>query len=344
MTRRRVIPTVLVSTLVAVVAVVALMGLTPKDSETRRASAQAELGKALFFDTRLSFNDRLSCGTCHQPDKGFGDGQRFSTGATGKTLHRHTPHLYNLAGASSFFWDGRAATLEEQALMPIQNPDELNLPLDVLLKKLESVPYYAKAFDDLYPEDGMTTGNVARAIASFERTLVSRDSSFDRHKAGDSSALDPSALRGEALFFGEARCSRCHKGSNFTDGQFHNTGVRGEDPGRSVFDRVGSFRMRPYPLFQTQRAFKTPGLRNVAESAPYFHDGSEAALEDVVRFYNQGGKDRDSYGLSADIMPLKLDEGGIDDLVSFLESLTGHVEIEMPVVPDASAVYLPLLN
>ncbi|MGH9389312.1 MAG: cytochrome-c peroxidase [Vicinamibacteria bacterium] len=321
--------------------VLALVGLTPA-TEARRASAQAELGKALFFDTRLSFNDGLSCATCHQPDKGFADGQRFSKGATGNTLNRHTPHLYNLAGASSFFWDGRAATLEEQVLMPIQNPDEMNLPLESLRRKLESVPYYAKAFDDLYPEDGLTADNIARAIACFERTLVSRDAPFDRREAGDSSALGESALRGAELFFGRARCSRCHKGSNFTDGQFHNTGVPGEDPGRAVWDRVGSFRMRPYPFFQTQRAFKTPGLRNVARSAPYFHDGSEPTLGDVVRFYNQGGKDRESYGLSADIAPLGLDEGAIDDLVAFLESLTGPVEIEPPAVPDSLSVYLPL--
>ncbi len=305
------------------------------------SAQEVELGKKLFFDKRLSFNDTTSCATCHEPDKGLGDAQRFSSGAAGKRLRRHTPHLYNLAWAKVFFWDGRATSLEEQALMPIQNPDEMNLPIEAAVLKLKAVPYYRQAFQHIYPHDGLSDKTIARAIAAFERTLISTGSPYDRYEAGETGAISPAARRGEELFFGRARCSKCHKGANFTDGKFHNTGVPGDDEGRATFDRVGTFQMRPYPFFQTQKAFKTPGLRNVALSAPYFHDGSEPTLEDVVRFYNQGGKDPHSYGISPDIRPIGLDEGQLNDLVAFLKSLTAPVTIELPQVPDDSFRFTP---
>lgn len=252
-------------------------------------------------------------------------------------MKRHTPHLYNLAWSTTFFWDGRATSLEEQALMPIQSPDEMNLPLPAAVEKLKAVLYYADTFRRVFPKDGVTGKNMAKVIAAFERTIVSTGSAYDRSKAGDPTAMSPSALRGQELFFGRARCSNCHKGANFSDGLFHNTGVPGEDKGRAAFDRVGEFQMRPYPFFQTQRAFKTPGLRNVALSSPFFHDGSEPTLTDVVRFYNQGGKDPQSYGLASDVRPLALSGAQVDDLVAFLESLTALVEIVRPSIPDVTA-------
>ena len=284
--------------------------------------AEVELGRRLFFEPRLSGNDSISCATCHRPDKGFADGQRFSVGATGRTLPRHTPHLYNLAWSKTFFWDGRATSLEEQALVPIQEKTEMNLPLPEAVRKLGALPDYAAAFANAFPKGGLTAHTMARALAAFERTLVALDSPYDRYEAGDTKALSPAAVRGKDLFFGRAKCSTCHSGSHFTDGAFHNTGVPGDDRGRAAFDRVGEFQMRPYPFFQTQKAFKTPGLRNAARTAPYFHDGSEATLQDVVRFYNQGGKEKKSYGLALDIRPLDLGEEPLADLVSFLESLT----------------------
>ena len=167
--------------------------------------------------------------------------------------------------------------------------------------------------------------NIARALAAFERTLVSNHSPVDRYAAGDADALDAAAIRGRALFFGRAMCATCHSGPNFTDGQFHNTGVMGDDLGRAAFDRVGEFQMRPYPFFQMRRAFKTPGLRNVALTAPYQHDGSEATLDEVVGFYNRGGRDPQSYGKSLDIRPLNLTDSDLTDLVAFLEGLTAPV-------------------
>jgi cytochrome c peroxidase len=287
------------------------------------ASDIIELGRALFFDTRLSSTDTVACATCHKPERGFADGLRFSVGVTGTPMKRHTPHLYNLAWGRSFFWDGRAASLEDQALEPIRNPDELGLPGDLAAQKLSGIPQYTEAFGRSFPKSGVTMKNVAAALAAFERTLVARDAPIDRYNAGDKSALGDAAVRGRELFFGRGRCATCHSGPNFTDGLFHNTGVSsGDDLGRAALDRVGEFQMRPYPFFQMRRAFKTPGLRNVALTAPYQHDGSEASLEEVVRFYNLGGRDPQSYGKALDIRALDLTDAQLDDLVAFLRALT----------------------
>jgi cytochrome c peroxidase len=289
--------------------------------------AEIALGNDLFFEPRLSSTDTVSCSTCHRPETGFADGQRFSVGVAGTPLKRHTPHLYNLAWSRVFFWDGRASSLEEQALAPIRNAEEMGLPGDTAAVKLRAIPHYAATFHEVYPKSGVTMANIAKALAAFERTLVSKDSPVDRYAAGDTTALGEAAVRGRGLFFGRANCSTCHSGPNFTDGLFHNTGVMGEDVGRAAFDRVGEFQMRPYPFFQMRRAFKTPGLRNVALTAPYQHDGSEATLEEVVSFYNKGGRDPQSYGKSLDIRPLNLTDGDVKDIVAFLEGLTAPVDI-----------------
>ena len=296
---------------------------------------RVELGKTLFFDNRLSSTGTMSCATCHKPEQGFADGQRYSKGVSGQPLKRHTPHLFNLAWQKTFFWDGRATSLEEQAQGPLANPDELNMPIEELVPRLAAVPEYRRAFEEAYPGSGLTAKNVTNAIACFVRSLVSGHSAFDRYAAGDDAALTPGARRGMELFYGKALCSTCHSGTHFSDGKFHNTGVPGDDKGRAAFDRVGEFQMRPYPFFQMQKAFKTPGLRNVALSAPYMHDGSEPTLLEVVRFYNKGGKERQSYGLALDIRPLDLDEAQLADLVAFLESLTAPVAVTLPVVPGA---------
>jgi len=304
------------------------LDVIPHPGKHPPSSAEIALGKTLFFETRLSSTGTVSCATCHRPDRGFADGQRFSVGVAGTPLKRHTPHLYNLAWNRTFFWDGRASSLEEQALAPIRNLEEMGLPGDMAAAKLRGIPSYAAAFQEAFPKSGVTMANIAKALAAFERTLVSNHSAADRYAAGETNALGESAVRGRTLFFGRAMCSTCHSGPNFTDGLFHNTGVMGDDLGRAAFDRVGEFQMRPYPFFQMRRAFKTPGLRNVAMTAPYQHDGSEATLDDVVRFYNQGGRDAQSYGKSLDIKPLNLTEDDLHDLVAFLEGLTAPVGIQ----------------
>ena len=320
------------------VAASAWLGAAPRPATVKipgasASEAEVALGRRLFFETALSANGEISCATCHTPDRGFGDGRQFSTRVAGKPLKRHTPHLFNLAWNRTFFWDGRATSLEQQALEPIRSADEMGLPGDAAEDRLRAIPAYVELFEAVYPRSGVTMKNLAKALAAFERTIVSVDSPFDRFQAGDRTAMSESALRGRDLFFGRAKCSTCHSGPNFTDGQFHNTGVVSNDQGRAAFDRVGEFQMRPYPFFQMRQAFKTPGLRNVALTAPYQHDGSEETLRQVVKFYNAGGRDLKSYGKALDIKPLGLSEVEVADLVQFLEALTSP----LPQYPSQNA-------
>lgn len=284
------------------------------------SAAEVELGKVLFFDNRLSVNQQQSCATCHNPDLGFGDGMAQGLGTMGGILGRNTPHIYNLAWNVTFFWDGRAGSLEEQALGPIEAAGEMNMPLDQLIPRLEAVEYYQKAFKSVYG-NGITKENIGKAIAAFERTLVSINSPFDQYLAGNQEAMRPEAVRGMKLFDGKANCTKCHDGPNFTDNSFHDIGVKGSDPGREKISGDASQR----------RAFKTPGLRNVIFTAPYMHDGSEGSLEDVVRFYNRGGDRKE--GLSNLIEPLNLTEQEIADIVAFMGALTDAIIVERPKVP-----------
>ncbi|WDE03191.1 cytochrome-c peroxidase [Thalassomonas viridans] len=284
------------------------------------SAAEIELGKVLFFDPRLSLNEKQSCATCHNPELGFGDGMATGIGTMGEELHRNTPHIYNLAWSSIFFWDGRAKTLEEQALGPIVAPGEMNLPLPQLLKRLKKVPGYQKLFKAAYGDSGITETNIARAISAFERSIITRNSSFDRYIQGDKNAMDPAAIRGLALFEGKARCTKCHDGVNFTDDSFHNIGVANDDVGREKISKAAGMK----------GAFKTPGLRNVWLTAPYMHDGSEPSLEAVIRFYNKGAQ---KPGVDKLIQPLDLTEDEIMDLLAFLAALTDPIVIERPKIP-----------
>lgn len=299
-------------------------------SSKRGTDTEIELGKMLFFDLRLSSDKTLSCAICHDQEYGFADGLPLAKGLGGTILPRHTPHLYNLAWSTSFFWDGRSTTLEEQALQVILGPDEFNMSEQEVEARLKAIPFYVEAFQRTYPGSGVQISNVLKAIASFVRTLVAKDAPFDRYLAGDKSALTPAAVQGMNLFFGKVNCVRCHQGPHFTDNKFHNTGVSGKDPGRSKLDRTGEFITKPYPFFHTQRAFKTPGLRNVALTAPYMHNGSEKSLMEVLKFYNEGGRERASYGLSFDIKPLGLKNEELEYIVAFLESLTSPVKVDQP--------------
>lgn len=295
---------------------------------------EVRLGKLLFFDRRLSGNNRLSCASCHNPDLGFGDGLALGLGAKGNRLTRHTPHLYNFTWNTTFLWDGRAASLEEQVLGPIANCREMSMPLDQLIGKLKAVPVYREAFANLYPDMGIVPETVARAIAAFERTLISDNSPFDHYMNGEKSAMSAAAVRSMKLFGsmklfeGKANCTACHSGPNFTNESFHNVGLGDTDPARAAIVDDDTLR----------GAFKTPGLRNVLLTAPYMHDGSIATLEAVVQFYNAG--ERKGTTTSDLIKPLHLSEAEIFDLVAFLGALTDPVIItrpEMPSGPDETA-------
>lgn len=284
------------------------------------SQTEVELGKILFFDTRLSSNNKISCATCHNPDFGFSDGKKVSFGVNGNKLSRNTPHLYNLAWNNSFFWDGRASTLEKQALMPVTSKNEMNLPKEELVEKISKVAFYQERFSTLY-SDGINALNISKALASFERSIITRNSPFDKYLKGDKKAISKDSIAGMNLFTTKASCIVCHSGANFTDNSFHNLGFTSIDEGRGKIVNDKSL----------NGAFKTPGLRNIALSAPYLHDGSLKTLEDVVVFYNKGG------GVSKNksnlIRPLNLNKKEIYQLVSFLNSLTEEIKITKPIIP-----------
>ena len=285
------------------------------------SQAEIDLGKTLFFDPRLSVNEMQSCATCHNPDLGFSDGMEKSMGTMGNRVGRNAPHLYNLAWNFLHFWDGRAASLEEQAFGPIEAAGEMNMTLDKLLPKLQSVPYYKETFNKVYGIATINKESIGKAIAAFERSIISDNSSFDQYIAGNLSAMSPSAVRGMELFKGKANCVECHDGANFTDNSFHNIGVKGDDLGRGPIAGDKSL----------NKTFKTPGLRNILFSAPYMHDGSEKTLAGVVRFYNRGGDAKE--GIDKLMKPLELTEQEINDVVAFLGALSDPVVIARPILP-----------
>jgi cytochrome c peroxidase len=278
--------------------------------------AKIALGKKLFFDPRLSRIDRISCASCHDPAKGFSNGEKVGRGVDGKKGTRNVPSLVNAAYNRSLFWDGRAATLEAQALVPIQHPKEMNLDLGTLVRKLNAIPEYRRQFQAVFGGPA-TAPRVAQALAAFERTIVSNDTPFDRYLKGDHKALSPPAQRGMSLFFGQARCFVCHKGSRFTDDDFHNIGIVDEgqpDPGRrSVTGKKVD-----------QGKFRTPGLREVGRTAPYMHNGRFQTLTQVVEHYNFGGvTDQENDHRDDRLQVLYLSEDQVNDLVHFLaEGLT----------------------
>lgn len=282
-----------------------------------------ELGRRLFFDEKLSVNGTQSCATCHNPDHGFSDGLKFSIGAMGKAVGRNTPHLYNLAWGDTFFWDGRSHSLEDQALGPIKAEGEMNMPIELLVERLMSDESYANDFENAFGSVGVTPDRIATSIASFERTIVVDDTPFDRYLAGDEDAISPAAKRGMVLYAGKGLCVECHDGANFTDNSFHNIGVASSDEGRG--GHIGDESLKG--------AFKVPGLRNILFSPPYMHDGSLGTLEEVVRFYNKGGKLSVEEGSS--IRPLGLTESEIRDLVAFLGSINQPLDIARPASVDA---------
>lgn len=240
-----------------------------------------------------------------------------------KQLGRRSPSIVNAAYGQIFMWDGRMESLEQQALGPITGDVEMALTLDKLLRRLKAIPEYKPLFAAAFPVDGITANNVARAIATFERTVVSGRAPFDAWVEGDDKAISASAQRGFVLFNAKAHCSTCHSGWRFSDDSFQDIGLPGDDIGRGKF----------LPnVIKAQHAFKTPGLREVARRGPYMHDGSLTTLEAVVDHYNSGGIDRDSR--SELIKPLGLTTQEKSDLVAFLQTLTSNVDpTTVPVLP-----------
>lgn len=295
----------------------------PFPEENPFTEAKVELGKMLFFDPRLSGSNLISCASCHNPSFAWEDGQPTGAGQGMNRLGRHTPTVLNLAWSEVFFWDGRADTLEEQALGPIQAGVEMAQPLDELIVELEGIPGYREAFEAAFPGQGITEEGIGMAIATYERTIVSNKAPFDRWIEGDDSAISLSAQRGFVLYNTKARCSACHSGWNMTDDSFHDIGLPSDDIGREEVVGMPEFR----------HTFKTPGLRNIVQRAPYMHDGSLSTLAEVVEHYDNGFIHRPT--LSDDIKPLNLTRRERADLVAFMETLTSQDDpVELPLLPN----------
>ncbi|HEY7338069.1 MAG TPA: cytochrome c peroxidase [Bryobacteraceae bacterium] len=273
----------------------------PEDNPLTRE--KVALGRRLFFDKRLSRDGAIACATCHDPRRAFTDGRELAVGIRGQIGTRNVPTLVNRVYGKAFFLDGRAATLEQQAIEPILNPREM----DMTTPELES-------------RIGLPANTITGALASFVRTILSGDSSYDRYMNGDTRALSPEAKLGLNIFRGKGHCINCHAGPNLTDERFHNTGVAWA--GGELHD-VGRFTVTHAQ--EDRGAFKTPTLREVARTAPYMHDGSLATLADVVDYYDKGGNLNP--GLDSDLRPLSLTGDEKHALVAFLSSLSGRIRV-----------------
>ena len=299
--------------------------LPPLPIEQRPTTEAIALGRRLFHDPLLSSDNTVSCASCHRPDMHFTDGQSVATGVGKQFGPRNTPTVLNAAYQPVQFWDGRAASLEEQAGGPIANPKEMNMPHADCVAKLNANADYRAAFIKVFGPGAITMPKLKLAIASYERTLLSGNAPFDRYQyGGEKTALNAAAIRGLAVFTDKNRgnCATCHligdKSALFTDGKFHNLGT-GMNSSGELTD-MGRFDVT---RAETDRgAFRTPSLRNVAKTAPYMHDGSLKTLKDVVDFYIGGGSSNPQ--LDPEIKPLKLTAQERSDLLAFLEALTGE--------------------
>jgi cytochrome c peroxidase len=277
---------------------------------------KAELGRYLYFDRRLSADATVSCASCHDPRYGFTDGAPVSTGIRGQKGTRSAPTIVNRAYSLAQFWDGRAATLEEQAIVPMESLIEMGNTRPAIVATLSAIAGYRAMFAQAFGSEAVDIGRVAMAIACFERTVLSGDSPYDRYKRGVTTALTDEQVRGMSVFFDKASCDRCHQGANFTLNAYTNSGVGAGKPDPDV----GRYAVTHDP--RDWGAFKVPTLREVEHTAPYMHDGSLKTLDEVVEFYNRGGIPNKN--LDSNIRPLHLSDRQKRDLVAFLKSLSGE--------------------
>lgn len=297
-------------------------------SDNPVTDAKVALGKALYFDKRLSADSTVSCATCHDPAKGWTDQAPVSTGIRGQKGGRSAPTVLNSAYMAVQFWDGRAPSLEEQAKGPIQNPVEMGFTHEKAVARLKSIAGYAPLFKKAFGDETIDIERVAQAIAAFERTVLTGNSPYDKWLAGDKKAMSASAARGHDLFHGKANCAICHDGFNFSDSDFHNLGV---GMGKGV-EKPDLGRHDQTKAEDDKGKFKTPTLRNLKDTAPYMHDGSQKTLAEVVDFYDRGGEPNPQ--LDGRVKPLGLTAQERTDLLAFLDALNGdRVAIKPPKLP-----------
>lgn len=322
----------------------------PIPEQNPQTPAKIELGKKLFFDRRLSGDGTTNCGTCHDPEQGYSDGLEISLNYPTTRNWRNSPTLINVAFQKYLFHDGRASSLEEQALFPMMSAFEMNQNLDFMEEEIRSVPEYVAEFKQVFGDDDITRERVAMAIAAFERTLISRDAPLDRFLSGDTNALSPEALKGYEIFTGKGKCTDCHYGFNLVDDRFHALNVQ-ENPEHLKDPRIAATRRfvakvynfkefrtlaedpGRYLITKDQRdwkAFRTPTLREIAKTTPYMHNGIYATLDEVIDFFNAGGGN----GNTA-LKPLQLTSVEKYHLKVFLEEgLTGApITLKYPKIP-----------
>ena len=299
----------------------------PYPSDNKPNSDREKLGKTLFFDPRISGDGNASCATCHNPGLAWTDGLPTAKGAKSVILDRKSPTIFNAAYHTELMWDGRKKSLEDQASGPMEAPTEMNADMTRLLASLNTISGYKKMFAKAYPGEPINEDTVTKAIATFERTIVSKNSPFDKWVKGDSKALTKQQVKGFELFVGKGNCLDCHSGATFSDNGYHNIGLasygrENPDLGRYAIKAVDS----------RKGAFKTPTLREISRRAPYFHDGSVKTLEEVIEHYNKGGEV--TTNLDKAIKPLNLTNDEKKAIVAFLESLTSpFVAVALPELP-----------
>jgi cytochrome c peroxidase len=291
------------------------IGDIPIPEDNPMSADVVELGQMLFFDPRLSGNNEVSCATCHDPNLGYGDNQPTFNMYNGGQGKRNSPTVINSGYYTSNFWDGRAASLEEQALGPIENPNEMNQPLGELIEELKSINGYNERFSTAFGKNGLTEENIAKALAAFQRQIVVKDTPYDQFLNGDTNALTQQELRGLNLFTGKAMCVTCHNGPNLSDNQFYNIGINTDDEGRYAVTKDDKDLGR----------IRTPGLYGITHTAPYMRDGSIATLEEVINYYDRGGDNHPnkSFFIQQFMQPIGLTAEEKTDLVTFLKVLGG---------------------
>src|SRR3954469_1600688 len=291
---------------------------------------RVRLGRWLFYDRRLSGDNSVACATCHRPENAFSEPTPVSAGIRGQRGKRKAPTFINMATTlyPHFFWDGRAGSLEDQALGPIANPIEMGSSHQSMIATLSKIQGYRPYFKEAFGSDEITKERVAHALADYERTRMSGNSPYDRWRYNkEDNAVSQQVKDGYALFFEKARCNQCHLGDSFTDSNFHNLGV-GWDPKTKTFSDEGRWVVTRGTADEgfadsDRGRFKTPTLREVTKHAPYMHDGSVATLREVVEFYNRGGN-KNPYP-DPKMTPLKLTPAEVDTLVQCMKALEGEV-------------------
>jgi len=291
------------------------LGDIPIPEDNPMSPEVLELGKALFFDPRLSGNNQVSCSTCHEPELGYGDGKPTFDKYGGGQGERNSPTVINSGYYQTNFWDGRAESLEEQALGPIENPNEMNQPLAELIEELATVQGYQERFQAAFP-DGLTAENIAKALAAFQRQIVVKDTPFDRFMQGEMDALTPQEVRGLDLFAGKAMCITCHNGPNLSDNQYYNIGLNTEDQGRFAVTGEETDMGR----------IRTPSLYGITHTAPYMSNGSIDSLAEVIDYYDRGGDNHPnkSFFMKQFMSPIGLTDEEKADLLAFLKTLGGN--------------------